>query len=326
MNWVKIVSSTPILSKPFSVYTERMIQPASNPIADFWELCRPFTLLAPFVGFVCFALAGWSGQNEMSLNEAVLPILVGALSAVCLNAASNIINQYYDLEIDKINKPTRPIPESRVSVNTALVGCLVLYALSAALAYSIGTQFFVIVLFTLFLTYAYSGPPFRTKRHWLLANLTIAVPRGCLLVVAGWTVARSVYDPEAWIIGAVFGLYIFGAATTKDFADIEGDRQGGCITLPIRFGVRQSAYMISPFFVLPFVLLFVSSFFGWLAAWRAGLLALSVLLMVWGVYVAWLIVRKPDELAAEANHVSWTQMYLMMLVGQVGIAAAYFIQ
>lgn len=303
-----------------------MNQTRTHPIADFWELCRPFTLLAPFVGFVCFALAGWSGQSEVGLRGAVLPILLGALSAACLNAASNIVNQYYDLEIDRINKPARPIPSGRISPFAALIGCVILYALSAVLAYCVGPQFFIIVMFTLFLTYAYSGPPFRTKRHWLLANLTIAVPRGCLLVVAGWTALRSVYDAEPWIIGAVFGLYIFGAATTKDFADIKGDRQGGCITLPVRFGVRQSAYMIAPFFVLPFVLLFIASFFGWLSAWRIGVMGLSLLLSVWGAYVAYLIVRKPDELATEANHVSWKHMYLMMLVGQMGTAAAYFIE
>ncbi|MDP8243021.1 MAG: UbiA family prenyltransferase [Candidatus Hinthialibacter antarcticus] len=302
-----------------------MNQSNRYPIADFWELCRPFTLLAPFMGFVCFALAGWSGQGEISLGVVAPVILIGALAAACLNAASNIINQYYDLEIDRINKPTRPIPSGRISPNASLIACVILYALSALLAYCLGMQFFVIVLFTLFLTYAYSGPPFRTKRHWLLANLTIAIPRGCLLVVAGWTAVRSAYDAEPWIIGAVFGLYIFGAATTKDFADIKGDRQGGCITLPIRFGVRQSAYMIAPFFVLPFVLLFMAGFFDWLAVWRIGLMALSVFLSVWGGYVAYLIVRKPDELATEANHVSWKHMYLMMVVGQVGTAAAYFL-
>lgn len=297
----------------------------TRPIADFWELCRPFTLLAPFIGFVCFALAGWKGQEAISLFAAAPLILLGALSAACLNAASNIINQYYDLEIDRINKPARPLPSGRISPSAALVVCVVLYALSALLAFCVGKQFFIIVMFTLFLTYAYSGPPFRTKRHWFLANLTIAIPRGCLLVVAGWTAVRSVYDAEPWIIGAVFGLYIFGAATTKDFADIEGDREGGCITLPIRFGMRQSAYMIAPFFVLPFVLLFVASFMEWLTAWRTGLMALSVLLSIWGAYVAYLIVRTPDKLATEANHVSWKHMYLMMLVGQLGTAAAYFL-
>lgn len=291
----------------------------------YWELTRPFTLLAPFVGFVSFALAGWSQQNQMNLAQAFPQIVMGALSAALLNAASNIINQYFDLDIDRINKPARPLPSGRVSISSAMIFCAVLYILSFILAYFVNLQFFWIVLFTAFITYAYSGPPFRTKRHWFWANLTIAIPRGCLLVVAGWTAVRDIRDLEPWIIGLVFGLYILGAATTKDFADIEGDRQGGCITLPIRFGVEASARMITPFFILPFIILLIASALGWLEGHRILLMSLSIILMVWGAYVAYLILRKPSELATEANHVSWKHMYLIMVIGQIGIGAAYLL-
>ena len=60
---------------------------------------------------------------------------------------------------------------------------------------------------------------------------------------------------EPWFIGTIFGLFLLGASTTKDFADIEGDRAGGCQTLPILYGVKKAAWMIAPFFVLPFLLI-----------------------------------------------------------------------
>ena len=49
---------------------------------------------------------------------------------------------------------------------------------------------------------------------------------------------RSVAYTEPWYIGGVFGLFLIGAASTKDFADMEGDRAGGCKTLPIRLRRR----------------------------------------------------------------------------------------
>lgn len=297
-----------------------------KPIADYWELCRPFTLLAPGIGFIAFGLAAWSGMKNLPLLSVIPVILVGAASAALLNAASNIINQYFDLEIDRINKPTRPLPSGRISIANAMLFCFVLYGISFLAAYWVGWQFFWIVIFTAFVTYAYSGPPFRTKRHWFLSNFTIAVPRGCLLVVAGWTAVRDMREAEPWIIGAVFGLYILGAASTKDFADIEGDRAGGCFTLPIRFGVERSAWIISPFFVIPFIVLFIAAFMQWLTGQREILMGLAVILILWGVYVAYLILRRPSELATEANHVSWKHMYLMMLVGQVGVAASYLLK
>ncbi len=294
-------------------------------VPAYWELCRPFTLLAPFIGFISFALVGWHGQTQLTLIEAVPPIIFGALSASLLNAASNIINQYFDLDIDRVNKPNRPLPSGRVSIKNAMILCGILYVLSFYLAYLVGWQFFFIVIFTAFVTYAYSGPPFRTKRSWWLANITIAIPRGCLLVVAGWTAVRDVWELEPWLLGCVFGLYILGAASTKDFADMKGDEAGGCRTLPVRFGVQLAAKIISPFLVLPFVLLFIWAALGMFEAQNFLLMGLALLLAIWGGYVAYLILSRPKELATEANHVSWKHMYLIMVVGQLGVAVSYLL-
>jgi 4-hydroxybenzoate polyprenyltransferase len=119
------------------------------------------------------------------------------------------------------------------------------------------------------------------------------------------------------------GLYILGAATTKDFSDMEGDRRYGCMTLPIRYGIRTSVWMISPFFIVPFILLVGLAQANLLSANRPFLSLLGTLLALWGAYIAYLILRRPDELATESNHVSWKHMYLLMLVAQVGISLAY---
>ena len=105
------------------------------------------------------------------------------------------------------------------------------------------------------ITVLYSVPPFRTKRLGIWANLTIAIPRGVLLKVAGWSSVKTVIGLEPWYIGAIFGLFLLGASTTKDFADMEGDARGGCRTLPIIYGVRRAAWMISPSFVVPFLMI-----------------------------------------------------------------------
>ncbi len=290
----------------------------------YLELARPFTLLAPLIGFLSAGVMAWYARESMEgLWQIWGNILLGALAAASLNAASNAINQIYDLEIDRINKPARPLPSGRISLKQAWVFTLICYALTFFLAFMVNMSFVVIVLLTTLITYAYSGPPFRTKRFGVLANFTIAIPRGCLLVVAGWSAVASPLDSEPWLVGLVMGLYILGAATTKDFSDMEGDRRYGCMTLPIRYGIRASAWMISPFFVIPFLLLAFLGAGGHLSVNQSLLTVLAVLLTFWGAYIAYLILRRPDELATEANHVSWKHMYLLMLVAQAGIALAY---
>ena len=130
-------------------------------------------------------------------------------------------------------------------------------------------------MFTTVLCWVYSAPPLWTKRRGIWANITIAIPRGVLLKVAGWSTVKTIFGLEPWYIGAIFGLFLLGAASTKDFADIEGDRAGGCTTLPILYGVKAAAWIIAPFFVLPFFL--IPS-----ASWRGILTGNATLLLVLG--------------------------------------------
>jgi len=184
--------------------------------------------------------------------------------------------------------------------------------------------FWIVVVATIF-TFIYSCPPLRTKQRGLWANLTIAIPRGVLLKVAGWSCVKTIWGVEPWFIGAVFGLFLLGASTTKDFADMEGDARGGCRTLPILYGVRRAAWLISPSFVLPFLLISYGAFSGILTGNFRLLQALSAFMTIYGAYVCYLMLRKPEELAIDANHVSWAHMYRMMFVAQAGFAIAYLL-
>jgi len=298
-------------------------------LASYVELARPFTLLPPALGVVSGAVTAWgAGHQKPPLTaELLLPILYGALMAAVLNAANNALNQIYDLDIDRVNKPKRPLPSGTLSLHEAwgftVVTTLIAWVLAWLASPDGRRECFWIVIFTSLLCWIYSAPPLWTKRRGLWANITIAIPRGVLLKVAGWSTVKTIVGVEPWYIGAIFGLFILGAASTKDFADIEGDRAGGCRTLPIAYGVKKAAWMIAPFFVLPFVLIPIGVFAGVLTGNPRLLLVLGPLLIVYGLYTVYLLVRKPEDLATTENHPSWTHMYRMMMVAQVGFALAY---
>jgi len=289
------------------------------------QLTRPFTLVAPLVGFIAFGMSAWGANHSLPFNWSVLyPIFAAAVSATILNSASNILNQYFDMEIDRINKPDRPLPSGKIKVRSALIFMFILYALAMAIAWLVpNKQYLAIVIITVFVTYAYSGPPFRTKRFGFLANLTMAIPRGGLLVVAAWSAVCNIFIPEPWILGGIFFLFILGASTTKDFSDIKGDRAGGCRTLPIIMGVKRAAIAITPSFIVPFLLLSVFSVLGFFSGSRWGLFTIGIILALWGAYISYLLLRRPEELTLEANHISWKHMYLLMVFAQLSICLAY---
>jgi len=320
------------------------------------QLSRPFTLLPPLLGIISGAVCAWGSVHNpdpsRTLTVAVVATVgLGSLCAAFLNAANNSINQIYDLEIDRVNKPRRPLVTGAVSLHDAWTFTWAMYALgvlptwlvvvypytrwSAKLTAPVGWhQTFFIYLVALVSTFVYSVPAFgRTKARGMWANWTISIPRGCLLKVAGWAMVAQVGHWEPWAIGSVFLFFLVGAASTKDFADIEGDRAGGCKTLPILHGPKKAAWIIAPFFVFPWLLMPLFAHLPdpqnpvhpILTGNQMALTILGCVLTLWGIYTVYLILRDPEELTRTENHPSWRHMYLMMMAAQVGFAIAYLV-
>ena len=314
----------------------------------YLTLARPFTLLPPLLGIISGAVCAWGSAHNPDPSRAisssvVLTVILGSACAALLNAANNTLNQIYDLEIDRINKPKRPLPAGELTSRQAWIFTWIMFAIGLlptwlVVPYPFTTwheKFFAplshhecfFIYFAAFVsTFVYSVPAFgRTKALPIGANLTIAIPRGLLLKVAGWTMVARATTLEPWYIGAIFMFFLLGAASTKDFSDIKGDRAGGVRTLPIALGVRGAAYAIAPFFFLPWLLMPLGAELGILTGNRIALIVLGAVLAAWGAYTVWLLVRNPDELTATENHPSWRHMYLMMMAAQIGFAIAYVV-
>ncbi|MGH9354596.1 MAG: UbiA prenyltransferase family protein [Terriglobia bacterium] len=290
----------------------------------YWTLARPFTLIPPMVGIFSGALIGFAATRA-ALNPLALALAI--CGAAALNAGSNGLNQIFDLANDRINKPGRPLPAGRMTLRQAWALSICCYVAALALAAAVNAETFVLFLLGAVATVLYSAPPARLKRRTWSSNLVIALARGELLKVAGWAVESTVLGTaEPWYIGLIFLLFLAGATTTKDFADVEGDRAAGCLTLPVRYGVAASARLISPFFVLPWVVMALGVWLNILTGGAAAILALSALLTAWGVYVIYLINRDPGGLARDGeNHPGWRHMYGMMMAGHLGLAVAYLL-
>jgi 4-hydroxybenzoate polyprenyltransferase len=321
----------------------------------YFAFTRPFTLLPPTFGVVSGALTAFGSAHNPDPSRrfttaVLLTIALGSLCAALLNAASNVLNQIHDLEIDRRNKPSRPLPRGAITLEASHRFALLLYVLAIVPTWIVvvypdtdwgaritaplrAHECFFIYLAGMVLTLVYSDPRWgRTKRFGLWANVSIAVPRGCLLKVAGWSMVGSVLHLEPWYIGSVFLLFLLGATTSKDFSDMEGDEAHGCRTLPIRWGVERAARFVAPFFVLPWLLLPLGAWLpdpfggGPILTGRPALLTILGLgLSVWGAFTARLILRDPGSLARSENHPSWKHMYLMMMCAQIGFALAYLI-
>jgi 4-hydroxybenzoate polyprenyltransferase len=284
-------------------------------------LVRPFTLLAPAVGAGCGAAAA------LAATGAAPPwgtLGLGLLAALAATGASNAWNQAFDAPLDRMNKPSRAIPAGLATERGALLLGHGLAALALAAA-ALATPVFLACLATgVLATWIYSAPPLRTKRSLAGALVTIAVPRGFLVPVAGWSLVAPPETSDPWALGAVVGLFVLGAAATKDFADVEGDRAHGCRTLPVVLGPRRAARAIAPFLVLPFALHPLFALLGWLGPPVGAFALLGGALAVLGLLTARSLLADPARLTIrERNHPAWRAMYLLLLAAHLGYAAVY---
>lgn len=289
-------------------------------------------MLAPVIGVLAGAAAALGASGTDLSAPLLIRISIGAIMAGLLNAASNALNQIHDLEVDRINKPNRPLPSGRMSVSAARWQSLCLYATALLMAWPLtneeGRECFVLVCIAALFTVAYSVPPLRTKRFGWRANLTIAIPRGLLLKVAGWSIVAPVFsDSEPWMLGSIFMLFLLGASTAKDYADMEGDRRGGIRNLPIRLGRQKAHAVTAPLYVLPWVLMTVIPWFPNppLSAPPLGLILLGGLCTAYGTWVVFLLRDEPLRQGQGGNHLAWFHMYVLMMIAQIGSALVYLV-
>lgn len=159
-----------------------------------------------------------------------MEIILGALAVCIATGAGNTINDYYDYEIDKINKPDRPIPSGRISRNNALYYSLILFLIATVIGFyiSIPNGITVIICSVIMIIYAYDF-----KQRCLIGNMTVSLLTA-LTFVFGGLITHDIYISS---ILAVFAfLMTLSREIIKDCEDIEGDIQEGAHTLPIAYG------------------------------------------------------------------------------------------
>jgi geranylgeranylglycerol-phosphate geranylgeranyltransferase len=165
-------------------------------------------------------------------------VFIAALAASLVMASGNIINDIYDIEIDRINRPSRPLPSGLIKNNFALFFYFILVLISLALSLLINQSAFSIVLISHLVLFLYSK---YLKKVPLIGNITVAFLTGLVFIFGG----VAVENPSAAIIPASFAFLInLIREIVKDMEDIEGDRMADLITFPIKFGFKRSKILI----------------------------------------------------------------------------------
>ncbi|MDP6700961.1 MAG: UbiA family prenyltransferase, partial [Candidatus Latescibacteria bacterium] len=165
------------------------------------------------------------------------PGLIAALSAALINGAGNAFNDLIDIDIDRINRPDRPLPSGRISPFVAgvqtlaltLAGCLLGFWLSpwhGSIALGVAL---LLALYSIFL-----------KNSLLWGNILVAFV-GALAFPYGALAAGDL--GRSWIPALFALLFHIGREIVKDIEDVAGDRLRGDHTLPLRWGRNRAGWI-----------------------------------------------------------------------------------
>jgi 4-hydroxybenzoate polyprenyltransferase len=204
-------------------------------------------------------------------------------STVLIAAAGYIINDYYDVKIDLINKPERVVVGKSIRRRYALLFHTVLSILGVALGLVLNWKIGAINFLSGFLLWWYSN---FLKRQPLVGNIAVAILTGLSIYVVA-----VLFDPfNKLIIGyAFFSFFItLLREIIKDMEDLKGDNSFGCKTLPIVLGIRKTKSFMYLLVALnlAFIAWFNYSYIG-LASWMlAVFILLPVALMMIGLSAA----------------------------------------
>ena len=200
-------------------------------IHAFAQLCRPtLGILAALAGCATiYALNSVTQPQQYLLTAGVL---------ICMTSAAFAIDDYRDVDQDRINHPERPLPSGRLSPQQAWWAAVVLFTCALLLAIPLGLYPFILVAVSIVLLWNYSRI---LTYSGILGNVLVASSVDALIFLGSLVAAR----PWAMLYPICFLFcYILAKEIVWDVHDTKGDRAQGIVTIANRWGTR-TAFLIA---------------------------------------------------------------------------------
>lgn len=213
----------------------------------YFKIIRPGNVVMASIAVILIAIID---------SKFTIPLILSLFAVIFAMSGGNVINDYFDYEIDAINRPQRPIPSGEITIKAARNYAYFLFIsaiIMGILIYLLTNNFIPcgIVIFAAIILYLYA---YIFKSTPLIGNLIIGFMTGLCFIFAGYTLN----NPEIIRISYYLSFFAFIMTTareiTKDIEDIEGDKKEGANTFAIKFGKKISAILATCLIIIDSIL------------------------------------------------------------------------
>jgi geranylgeranylglycerol-phosphate geranylgeranyltransferase len=233
-------------------------------IKAIWQLMRLEHGIMLFIAIVIGSLISQKTLYD-NTNLPLVNIFLTFFTALFLEASTFALNDYYDVEIDRINKRVdRPLVRGDISPKTALYLFYLLFPLGLVCSFFVNMTCFIIALVTALLSILYDV---KMKKIKLVGNFYIAYIMAIPFIFGGATVignnafSLEIMNPAIYIIALIAFLTGAGREIMKDVMDFDGDLKKGVKSFPRYIGNRASNSIAAVFYLVAIVLSFIPYFF-----------------------------------------------------------------
>ncbi|MCP8303878.1 MAG: UbiA family prenyltransferase [archaeon] len=262
------------------------------------DLIRPINSI--MVGFA--VMVGISVASPSSVLS--MPSLLGFLTGFFISSFSMVMNDYYDVEVDKVNRPDRPLPSGRVSPNSAIILASVLLIFGIASSILISFNNFIIASAFTFLAWLYN---FWGKSKGLVGNLMVAASVAIPFIYGGMAVGCADNLLLLWLALTSF-LAATGREVVKTICDMEGDKFRKVMSIARVYGPRSA----SIFGAVMFMVAIVSSWLPIITGIVGVVYAIMIIIPdAIFVYASIKVLRSPSE--SNALHVKNVSLFGMLI-------------
>lgn len=209
---------------------------------SFWKFSRPHTIIGTSLSVLAlYFISLGTTSNEITVIN-LEQMLAVWFACLCGNIYIVGLNQLYDIEIDRINKPDLPLASGEFSLNQGKVIIAVTGIIALLIAALSGVWLFATVAASLLIGTVYSTPPIRLKQFPFWAAFCILTVRGVIVNIGLFLHygnklnGQEALNPYVWTLTLFILLFTVAIAIFKDVPDLEGDRQYNINTLTLVIG------------------------------------------------------------------------------------------